>query len=145
MNDQQTELPLTEDGTDIDCKANKKPGNRRKRKRRKRKPVNEVRTSRRARRVQVIDYFSIAEAASILGVTYQTVRQWIRRGKLESIKIGHLWRIHARALLPPGERVDGTHMDKEAVVWAKRLLANYLRQKGNYHMILTREGTLRKV
>jgi len=43
-------------------------------------------------------YFSPADVAVILQVSLQTVRRWIRDGKLPAIKIGgensRIWRIH---------------------------------------------------
>lgn len=42
--------------------------------------------------------YSIKETAKMLNVSYSTVRNWIRKGKLKSIKIGHTVRIPERAI-----------------------------------------------
>jgi len=38
-------------------------------------------------------YWSIAQLARALGVSYATVRRLVRRGYIRAIRIGHLWRI----------------------------------------------------
>ena len=43
-------------------------------------------------------YYSPEEAAEFLGVTTETIRRWIRRGELEGIKYGRLWRISESVL-----------------------------------------------
>ena len=39
------------------------------------------------------DYLSIGTAASVLGVSEQTIRREIARGKLQAVKIGRIYRI----------------------------------------------------
>ncbi len=38
-------------------------------------------------------YYSPEEIAEQFNLQAQTVRLWIRQGKLKAIKLGHLWRI----------------------------------------------------
>ncbi|RLG85644.1 MAG: excisionase [Thermoprotei archaeon] len=47
---------------------------------------------------------SLREAASILGVSWQTVRFKIKRGELPGIKVGRLWRIDPEDLQKYKER-----------------------------------------
>ena len=63
-----------------------------------------VRTSKAARRVLTIDYFSPEEACGILGITYQTIIRWIRTKKIKAARFGRQWRIPARELLPDWEQ-----------------------------------------
>lgn len=39
-------------------------------------------------------YFTVTEAATILKVAPNTIRDWLKSGKLKGSKIGRLWRIH---------------------------------------------------
>lgn len=38
-------------------------------------------------------YLTVAEAAEILKVKHNTIRDWLKAGKLRGSKIGRLWRI----------------------------------------------------
>ena len=53
------------------------------------------------------EYLTVAEAAAILKVAQNTVRNWLKSGKLKGIKIERLWRIRAADLdeiMTKGER-----------------------------------------
>jgi excisionase family DNA binding protein len=43
-------------------------------------------------------YLTIKEAAELLQVHHQTVRNWLRQGRLPGVQIGRLWRISAAAV-----------------------------------------------
>lgn len=44
------------------------------------------------------EYLTVAEAAAILKVAQNTVRNWLKSGKLKGSKIERLWRIRAADL-----------------------------------------------
>lgn len=44
------------------------------------------------------DFYSITDVAQILGVHYQSVRNYMKRGQLQYVKIGHNVRISKDAL-----------------------------------------------
>ncbi len=40
-------------------------------------------------------YLTTFEVSKMFGVTPQTIRNWIRKGKIKGKKVGHLWLIKA--------------------------------------------------
>lgn len=54
------------------------------------------------------EYMTPYEAAEIFGVTFRTIYNWVRSGKLRAVKIGKQWRIPKAAvdaLLENGDQV----------------------------------------
>ncbi len=43
-------------------------------------------------------YLTTFEVSKMFGVTPQTIRNWIRKGKIEGKKIGHLWLIRTESI-----------------------------------------------
>ena len=55
-------------------------------------------------------HYTAYEAAELFGVTFRTVYNWTRSGKLRAVKIGKKWYIPKEAvsaLLEHGERQEG--------------------------------------
>lgn len=44
------------------------------------------------------DFYTIQEAADLLGVSYQSIRAWIKKGKLRAVKVQQTVRISKEAL-----------------------------------------------
>jgi len=42
---------------------------------------------------------SVDEAAELIGVLPETVRRWLRKGEIQGIKFGRLWRIRESEIL----------------------------------------------
>lgn len=62
------------------------------------------------------EFYSIAEAAQLLSVHPNTIKNWIRNGTLPAGKAGRQWRIAAhdlRALVEPKNRVSGAPKREE--------------------------------
>ncbi|MEE3334685.1 MAG: helix-turn-helix domain-containing protein [Ruminococcus sp.] len=53
--------------------------------------------------------YTLTELQPVLGVTYRTLLQYIKEGKLAAVKIGGIWRISADNLKA---FVDGRKADK---------------------------------
>lgn len=62
------------------------------------------------------EYYSINEAAEILSVHPNTIRNWIRSGALPAGRAGYQWRIaeeDLRAIVEPKNRVSGAPKREE--------------------------------
>src|SRR3954453_21301021 len=46
-------------------------------------------------------YLTVQETAQALRVTADTVRRWLRTGRLHGVKFGHAYRVPESALAPP--------------------------------------------
>lgn len=44
------------------------------------------------------DYYSLHEVADLLSVHYQSVRAWVKAGKLRAVKLGKVYRVSKEAL-----------------------------------------------
>lgn len=44
------------------------------------------------------EYYSLHEVADLLSVHYQTVRYWIKTGKLRAVKLDRIFRVSKEAL-----------------------------------------------
>lgn len=64
-------------------------------------------------------YLNIKEAAALLKVHENTVRNWLNRGDLPGVKLGNLWRISAAAVdaliagTPPAKEEEHDHTDTD--------------------------------
>lgn len=43
-------------------------------------------------------YYSLAEVATILGVTRRSIYNYLEAGKIKAIKVGRVWRVNASDL-----------------------------------------------
>ncbi len=43
-------------------------------------------------------YYSLAEVATILGVTRRSIYNYLEAGKIKAIKVGRVWRVNATDL-----------------------------------------------
>lgn len=53
---------------------------------------------------------TVCEAAKVFNVTFRTIYNWVRSGKLRAVKIGKQWYIPKAAvdaLLRDGEKIEG--------------------------------------
>lgn len=44
------------------------------------------------------EFYSLHEVADLLSVHYQTVRYWIRTGKLKAVKLDRIYRVRKEAI-----------------------------------------------
>jgi excisionase family DNA binding protein len=44
------------------------------------------------------EFYSLHEVADLLSVHYQTVRYWIRTGKLKAVKLDRIYRVRREAI-----------------------------------------------
>ncbi len=44
------------------------------------------------------EYYTLNEVAALLSCHYQSVRTWIRTGKLKAVKIGRVYRVSKEAI-----------------------------------------------
>jgi excisionase family DNA binding protein len=59
-------------------------------------------------------FYNAKEAARLFGVNVQTMRRYLREGKIRSIRIGRDWRISQAALEELAGRSEVTPADYEA-------------------------------
>lgn len=45
-----------------------------------------------------VQFYSLAEIAPIIGVSYRTLQRWIKAGKLPAKKVGGRWKITEKSL-----------------------------------------------
>ena len=90
------------------------------------------------------DFYTVSEAASLLGISLEKVRRWIDEGKIGGAKkVGWRWRIprlemaqiaekKALGMVAPGE---GTPYDYQVTRWdTKAELVSAARQLGRYNI-----------
>jgi len=56
------------------------------------------------------EHMTVCEAAKVFNVTFRTIYNWVRSGKLRAVKIGKQWYIPKAAvdaLLRDGEKIEG--------------------------------------
>lgn len=44
------------------------------------------------------EFYTVGEVAQMLGVTPYTVREWLKNGTLDGVKMGRLWRVPISAV-----------------------------------------------
>jgi excisionase family DNA binding protein len=69
------------------------------------------------------EVLTIHEAAARLKLKPETVRDWLKAGKLKGVKLGRVWRIDAEAL----ERLLAGDEDADDVAAAEEALADPVR------------------
>jgi excisionase family DNA binding protein len=78
------------------------------------------------------EVLTIEEAAARLKLTPQTVRDWLKAGKLKGVKLGRVWRVDAEALdrlLAGDEDRDDARALEEALADPERIPHEQVRRE----------------
>jgi excisionase family DNA binding protein len=66
------------------------------------------------------EVLTVKQAAERLQITQETVRDWLAKGRLKGVKLGHIWRVDAEAL----ERLLSGDEDADDIAAAEAALAD---------------------
>ena len=66
------------------------------------------------------EVLTVKQAADQLQVTQETIREWLKSGRLKGVKLGHIWRIDKAAL----DRLLEGDEDRDDIAAAEEALAD---------------------
>jgi excisionase family DNA binding protein len=66
------------------------------------------------------EVLTVKQAAERLQVTQETVREWLKKGRIKGVKLGHIWRIDAEAL----DHLLAGDEDRDDIAAAEEALAD---------------------